>query len=338
MVPQSPPKRESLLDWKQSLQQSIRTVDELLNLLKISEPLSIDIDPYFPLRVPREFVAKMLPQDPKDPLLLQILPLKEENVEVPLYTTNPVHDAEAIMRPGLIHKYPSKVLFTLTGACAVHCRFCFRRHYPYQENIPNQAQWEQNISYIQANPNIKEVIFSGGDPLSIADDKLAALVQMVDKIPHVQILRIHTRFPVMIPSRITKPLLDAIGTSRLKTVIALHINHPNEIDDHLTAAVNALKARGYTVINQAALLKGVNDNSDTLIELSYRLFQAGILPYYINVLDKVAGAHHFDIPLSEAKTLMQAQRDNLPGYLMPKWVVDVSGKGHKSKVSLDQLF
>ena len=338
MISQSPPKRESLLDWKQSLQKAVRSVDELLNLLKIVDPLEVDVDPHFPLRVPHEFVAKMRLQDPRDPLLLQVLPLKEENVQVPLYTTNPVHDAEAIMQPGLIHKYPSKVLFTLTGACAVHCRFCFRRHYPYQDNIPNQAQWEQNIAYIQTNPNIKEVIFSGGDPLSIADDKLSTLVQMIDKIPHVQILRIHTRFPVMIPSRITESLLDAIGTPRLKTVIALHINHPNEIDDALTDAVSALKARGYTVLNQAALLKNVNDNSDTLIELSYRLFQAGILPYYINVLDKVAGAHHFDIPLAEAKRLMQTQRDALPGYLMPKWVVDVSGKGHKSKVSLDQLF
>lgn len=318
--------------WKHSLQQAVRSVDELLSLLNILDPLDVDVDSHFPLRVPREFIAKMRLRDPNDPLLLQILPLKEENIRVPLYTTDPVQERAANIHPGIIHKYPSKVLLTPTGACAVHCRYCFRRHYPYQENTPNEAQWAQNMAYIHSKPEITEVILSGGDPLSLSDIKLSALIKMIEHIPHIQIVRIHTRFPVMIPSRITDLLLDAVTSARLQTVFVLHINHPNEIDAALADAVHALRARGFTVLNQSALLKGVNDHSDTLIELSYRLFQAGILPYYINLLDKVAGAHHFDIPRSEAIKLMSRQQAALPGYLMPKWVVDQPGA--QSKISL----
>lgn len=318
--------------WKQSLQRAIRSTDELISLLNLSiEDLSVDCDPHFPLRVPLEFIAKMQKGDPNDPLLRQVLPLQEEKTVAPGYTTDPVEEKSANPLPGMIHKYPSRILFTPTGACAVHCRYCFRRHFPYAENTPNVQQWENNITYIRRNTSIKEVILSGGDPLSLSDDKLAALVQRIETIPHVQLLRVHTRFPVMIPARITKELLQAFNT-RLRLVFILHINHPNEIDPALTDAVTALKAQGCTVLNQSALLKGVNDNAETLIDLSYKLFEAGILPYYINLLDKVAGAHHFDIPREEAKILMQAQREALSGYLMPKWVVDVPGQ--KSKMPL----
>jgi EF-P beta-lysylation protein EpmB len=313
--------------WKQSLQNVVRTVSELLKLLNLSID-DIDCDPSFPLRVPREFIAKMTMGDPNDPLLRQVLPLQEENRPVAGYTTDPVGERAANPVPGLLHKFPSRVLLTPTGACAVHCRYCFRRHFPYQENTPSRFQWDKSLDYVRQDPNIREVILSGGDPLSLQDAALGQLVSLIAAIPHVQLLRFHTRFPVMIPSRITPELLQNIRC-HLPTTVVLHINHPNEIDEALKEAVQCLKQAGILVLNQSGLLKGVNDSAPILIELSYKLFETGILPYYVNCLDKVAGAHHFDLPLSTARALMKAQQEALPGYLMPRWMIEVPGKMSK---------
>lgn len=322
--------QKSPIAWKKSLQQVVRSVSELLVLLNLSID-DVDCDPTFPLRVPREFIAKMKPGDPHDPLLRQVLPLQEEHRLVEGYTTDPVGEKAANPAPGLLHKFPSRVLLTPTGACAVHCRYCFRRHFPYSENTPSRFEWDKSLDYVRQDPNIREVILSGGDPLSLQDAAIGQLIGLIAAIPHIQLLRFHTRFPVMIPSRITPELLQNIQC-RLPTTFVLHINHPNEIDTALKEAVQCLKQAGILVLNQSGLLKGVNDSVDTLIELSYQLFAAGILPYYMNCLDKVAGAHHFDLPLTTARQLMKAQQEALPGYLMPRWMVEVPGE--KSKIPL----
>ncbi len=329
MIPETLVPKESPLDWKDSLQQVVRNVSELLEILKIDPAHTpFDCDPQFPLRVPREFVAKMREGDINDPLLRQVLPLNTENEARTDYTFDPLQEPANSPLPGILHKFSGRVLFTLTKACAVHCRYCFRRHFPYEEHTPNRAEWLKNLAYIQADPSIREVILSGGDPLCLSDEWLATLIQALADIPQVQILRIHTRFPVMIPHRITTGLIQALK-SRLSLVWVFHINHPYEIDGTFIKALAPLKTLGWTLLNQSVLLRGVNDEASVLIDLSHRLFEAGILPYYIHLLDRVQGTHHFDIPLKRALALKSAQQAALPGYLFPRWARETPGYPHK---------
>ncbi|MEH6575875.1 MAG: EF-P beta-lysylation protein EpmB [Amphritea sp.] len=324
-------------NWQSILSQTIDSPRELINYLQLPDEL---IDPAekackgFPLRIPLPYLQRISKGNPNDPLLKQVLPLGTELIPVAGYVTDPLAELGSNPSNGVIHKYKGRVLLVLTGACAINCRYCFRRHFPYQDNRLGPEQWQQALNYIQADNSIEEVIFSGGDPLVSTDNRLSRMIADLEQIQHLKRLRIHTRLPVVIPQRVTGQLTDILFNTRLKTVVVLHINHPNEIDATVTSAVQRLKTADTTVLNQAVLLKDVNDSVPTLKQLSERLFDSGILPYYLFTFDPVAGAAHFDIPDAEAQQLMQQLHKELPGYLVPKLAREVPGKGAKTILPL----
>jgi EF-P beta-lysylation protein EpmB len=328
-VPLPSPRPDSADDWQQQLRQVVKSRAELLaavglgaNDVGADEGAALD----FPLKVPRSFVERMHYGDPQDPLLLQVLSSREETLDIPGYLRDPVgENGAAIPRRGIIHKYKGRVLLITTGGCAVHCRYCFRRHFPYHENLNSQAQWADALQYISTDDSIEEVILSGGDPLILADQPLRQLVEQIAAIKHVLRLRVHSRLPVVIPARITAALLDAITHPALQTVMVIHCNHAQEIDDAVAAAIHLMRERGVTVLNQAVLLAGINDNLGAQMALSRRLFAAGALPYYLHLLDKVQGAAHFDLPEETATLLMKELTASLPGYMVPKLVREVGG-------------
>ncbi len=319
--------------WQTEMADAVRDPRELLALLEL-EPAWLEpaqrAAAAFPLRVPRAFLARMRKGDPRDPLLRQVLPLGEELVETPGFTRDPVGDLPSRGARGLLHKYQGRVLLITTGACGVHCRYCFRRHFPYSEE--SSADWQTTLDYLKADPSINEVILSGGDPLTLSDAKLAALADGLQSIPHIKRLRLHTRQPVVLPSRVDAPLLEWLGRCTLQKVVVLHTNHAREIDAEVRAACARLAAAGATLLNQSVLLRGVNDSTDALRDLSEALAEARVLPYYLNLLDPVAGAAHFDVPEAEALALLAALRARLPGYLVPRLVREVPGAPSKLPV------
>ena len=318
--------------WQKILAQAISDPAELCRILELDPDIISGCErseQQFRMRVPTGFVSRMEKGNPHDPLLLQVLPLAIEMQTVSGFNQDPVGELSASPVSGLLHKYHGRVLLTLTGACAVNCRYCFRRHYPYDEKVPGLSQWEAALDYIAADSSITEVILSGGDPLIVKDQQLAQLITSLEKITHLKTLRIHTRLPIMIPERMTKTLIDLLKQSRLRAVMVLHSNHSNEIDDSVSTAIVKCQDAGLIVLNQAVLLKNVNDSVDALVQLSERLFEVGVLPYYLHVLDPVAGAAHFDIDKEKAKQLVGAMSDRLPGYLVPKLVQEIEGLGAK---------
>ncbi len=321
--------------WKNELANAISSPLELLRMLDLHEtPLAQQLDamPDFRLRVPRGFVAKMKKGDPDDPLLRQVLPLADENIELPGYLSDPVGDLASEVVPGVLHKYQGRALLVTTGACGIHCRYCFRRHFPYGESNPSTGQWQQALDYIRKTSSINEVILSGGDPLSLTDQKLADLVAEIDQIPHIKRLRIHTRMPVILPERIDHNFLNWISSTRLETIMVIHANHANEIDKKVKIAMAVLKRLNVTLLNQSVLLHGVNDSAEALITLSEKLFDVGVLPYYLHLLDPVKGAAHFDVDRDQAIKIMNQVRDRLPGYLVPKLVWEKAGAAAKLSV------
>jgi EF-P beta-lysylation protein EpmB len=322
-------------NWQTALQQSFHDTTELLAFLQLAPaelPYTLLEAPPFRFRVTRAFATRMQKNNPYDPLLLQVLPLTAESLTPPGYSTDPLAEAEANPIPGLLHKYPSRVLLTLTGACAIHCRYCFRQHFPYADNNPGSRGWQAAIAYIQAHPEIHEVILSGGDPLVVPDAILGQLTEQLAAIPHVDTLRVHSRLPVVLPERITPTLLHWFTTTRLKPVLVYHTNHPQELDTNVLDAALRLHAAGVTLLNQSVLLKGINDDAAVLAQLSKKLFSAQILPYYLHVLDKVQGTAHFDLPEETAKNLHRALMEMLPGYLVPKLVREIAGRQSKTPV------
>ncbi len=319
--------------WQAQLAGAIRDPAELCRRLGLDpawRPGAEAGHGLFEVRVPEAFLARMRPGDPTDPLLRQVLPLGEELLPTPGYVADPLEEAAHTPARGLIHKYRGRVLLITSPACAVNCRYCFRRHFPYAENAPSRAQWESSLDHLRRDPTIVEAILSGGDPLAASDRQLAWLVERLAAIPHLRRLRIHTRLPVVIPDRIDAALLDWLGATRLQKVVVLHINHANEIDQAVVDACARLRAAGVTLLNQSVLLRGVNDSVDALAALSERLFEAGVLPYYLHVLDPVAGAAHFDVPDEEARELVAGLREVLPGFLMPRLVREIPGEGSKT--------
>jgi EF-P beta-lysylation protein EpmB len=288
----------------------------------------------FPLRVPRGFVARMQKGNLEDPLLKQVLPLNQELMPTFGFSKDPLHEKEATKLPGLLHKYRDRVLLTLVSACAINCRYCFRRHFPYEENNPGIEGWNHAIDYIKNNSEIKEVIFSGGDPLILKDMQLQELTQKIAKISHVKRLRIHTRMPIVLPERITDELLHWLTASRLTSIMVVHANHANEIDDSVTIAMDKLLKAGIRVFNQSVLLKGINDSVSALVELSEKLFDAGIIPYYLHMLDRVQGAAHFEVDEKIARNLVWDMMQELPGYLVPKLVREQAGAPAKIPISI----
>jgi EF-P beta-lysylation protein EpmB len=319
--------------WQRQLSQAVRDPTVLCQRLGLSQAWLAGAQAghgLFEICVPDAYLARIVPNDPNDPLLRQILPTGDEAAAPPGYVTDPLEEADHRPVKGLIHKYANRVLLIASPACAINCRYCFRRHFPYHENSPSRAQWQEALDYLRADTTIHEAILSGGDPLAASDRQLAWLVKQLESIPHLKRLRIHTRLPVVIPDRVDESLLGWLGSTRLQKVVVLHINHANEIDQAVLDACTRLKQAGVTLLNQSVLLRGINDSVPTLAALSERLFEAGVLPYYLHVLDPVQGAAHFDVPDSEAQALIQALLEHLPGFLMPRLVREVPGKMSKT--------
>lgn len=334
MIPQSPPV-ETKQSWQQALAKSVSDADELLLQLGLSgelDGIAKDKIRQFPLRVPQSYINKMRFGDKTDPLLRQVFPLIDESYEVTGFNFDPVGDQFAVTGPGVLQKYQGRALLVTTGACAIHCRYCFRRHFPYGDSNPLASQWSQTLKQLEADTSINEVILSGGDPLSLSDDKLARLVSDLETIPHLKRLRIHTRLPVVLPERIDSALLSWIGNTKLKVVMVIHANHANEIDSEAEQALSSLKQAGCLLLNQTVLLKGINDSEAALVELSERLNDANVMPYYLHLLDKVAGAHHFDVPEEQAVELVDTIRKALPGYLVPRLVREQQGEASKTVI------
>ncbi|OYD22926.1 EF-P beta-lysylation protein EpmB [Oceanimonas baumannii] len=324
------------ISWQKELGQSFTHPEQLLDYLGLDPTpwqQGLAARKLFAMRVPRPFADKMRPGDPSDPLLRQVLPLNEEFAQVPGFVTDPLEEHDSAL-PGLLHKYRSRVLLVLRGGCAVNCRYCFRRHFPYADNSPGQSGWQPAVNYIAAHPEINEVILSGGDPLMAKDHHIAALLSELEAIPHLRRLRIHSRLPVVIPARLTEELRERLNQSRLRPVLVLHVNHANEIDDDMARRLQGWQRAGITLLNQSVLLAGVNDNADVLEALSERLFEAGVLPYYLHQLDKVAGAAHFAVSDEQARALMAQLLARLPGFLVPRLVREVGGEVSKTPLDL----
>jgi EF-P beta-lysylation protein EpmB len=324
--------------WQRHLVEAVSSVGELLEILGLPEEIlgasvaARAAARQFPLRVPRGFVARMRPRDPRDPLLLQVLPVAAEEAEAPDFEPHPLAESHAQEAPGLLHKYHGRVLLLTTGACGIHCRYCFRRHFPYGETVPSGDGWRQAVDYIRGRPEIEEVLLSGGDPLAMSDRRLSELVRQLEEIPHLRRLRVHSRMPVILPERVDDGLLGWLAGGRLQPILVLHANHGREIDDSVAAAVGRLKAAGGTVLNQAVLLRGINDRVEDLRFLSEALFEAGALPYYLHLLDRVQGAAHFEVAEADGVRLIRELGHQLPGYLVPKLVREVPGAPSKTPI------
>ncbi len=325
-------------NWQSQMSDLITDPFELLALLKLSShDLHSDTllaQQQFKLRVPRQFVAKMQIDNPLDPLFLQVFPHHLEMQEYHGFSSDPLEELHANALPGMLHKYKSRILMTLTGACAIHCRYCFRRHFPYQENLPKDKDWLPIKNYLLDHPDINEIILSGGDPLSVSNEKLQRWVNYFEQLPQIKTLRIHSRLPVVIPQRVDHDLLAIINNTRLRVVMVVHSNHANELDQNFDQAMSKLAHKNVTIFNQSVLLRGINDNFLTLKLLSYRLFDAHVLPYYLHLLDKVNGAGHFLIEDEHARLIYQNLLKELPGYLMPKLVRELHGECHKTLLNI----
>lgn len=325
--------RDESQRWQQILAAGFSTVAELLTFLEIPiESGSTSAERSFATRVPRGFAARMEKGNPFDPLLLQVLPQEEELRGAAGFVQDPLMERKTNTMKGLIHKYHGRVLLTLTGVCAVHCRYCFRRHFPYQDNNPGREGWLDVLNYIRKDNTIQEVILSGGDPLLATDATFDFLMSELESIPHVTILRIHSRVPVVLPERVTDVFCKRLERSRLRVVVVLHANHPRELNDVVSECCQRLRAYGCHLLNQSVLLKNVNDEVNVLVQLSQRLFECGVMPYYLHVLDKVEGAVHFDLNEARAKELHESMSERLPGYLVPRLVRELPDAPRKVPV------
>ena len=288
----------------------------------------------FPLRVPMAFINRMKKGDSQDPLLLQVLCDEKELINVAGFSEDPLEEQNNTI-PGLLHKYHNRALLMTKTACAINCRYCFRRHFPYHDNQGTKKNLGAALAYIASHPELDEIILSGGDPLMAKDHEMAFLITELEKIPHIKRLRIHSRLAVVIPNRITSELCRLFAKTRLQIVLVTHINHPNEIDDNVTDAIKCLKEHQVTVLNQSVLLKKVNDDADVLACLSNKLFSIGILPYYIHLLDKVQGAAHFLVDDDNAKQIMRQLAKNVSGYLVPKLAREIGGEKSKRVIAIN---
>lgn len=335
LVPTSSPSGEEIeaVDWQTAMKRAIRCSDQLRQALGLPREPSDDAAAAFPTFAPLEFVRRIRPGDPQDPLLLQVLASSQEILEEEGFTSDPVGDLSSLAAEGLIHKYQGRALVITSGACGIHCRYCFRREFPYQTAGSRSQQWEPSLDYLAEHPEIDEVILSGGDPLTLTDAKLRDLVRKIESIEHVRRLRIHTRMPVVIPQRVTSPLIDLLSETRLSSWIVIHANHPRELDADVLDRLGRLRRSGIPLLNQAVLLREINDDAETLAELCRRLVDHGIQPYYLHQLDRVAGAQHFEVPVAEGLRLMDQLRASLPGYAVPEYVAEQPGKTSKTPLT-----
>jgi EF-P beta-lysylation protein EpmB len=321
--------------WQEAMKDAIRDPVELCRLLELPAELAEMARPaarQFPLFVPRGFLARMRPGDPDDPLLRQLLPLVQELDDVPGFVADPVEDAAAARLPGLLQKYQGRVLLVATGACAVHCRYCFRRHFPYAEAPRSIDAWQPALDEIADDDSIHEIILSGGDPLTIVDSVLDQLVDELSTIPHLRRLRVHTRLPIMIPERVTDDFVSLFAGSRLTPIAVIHANHANELDLSVAEALAKLSAAAIPLLNQAVLLHGINDTVDAQTALCERLIELRVMPYYLHQLDRVGGAAHFEVPTNLGRRIVKQLRARLPGYAIPRYVKEVPGALSKALI------
>lgn len=321
--------------WQRSLAEAIRNSDELIDALGLPDELRAAArraTRLFPVMVPRSYLRRMAFGDPNDPLLRQVLPLGLECDVADGFASDPVGDGQAKLAPGLLQKYHGRALMISTGACAVHCRYCFRRHYPYGEDPRRLEDWQPALSALRENPSIREAILSGGDPLMLTDHRLGDLIAQLEGVPHLTRLRIHSRLPIVLPDRVTGNLLDLLTRTRLRTVMVVHANHPAELQGDCAEALEALVNGGIPTLNQAVLLKRVNDDIETLAELCLRCVDLGVIPYYLHQLDRVQGAAHFEVSPETGRALVEKLRTLLPGYAVPRYVAEIAGAPSKSLI------
>lgn len=339
MIPVAPTPLQHVQEtrWQALWRQAVRDPRELLAMLGLepqAQRISDAAARQFPLRVPRGFIARMRHGDPEDPLLRQVLPILDEERIVPGFGLDAVGDAAARSAHGVIQKYAGRALLIATGSCAVNCRYCFRRHYPYARDTAAAAGWREAIARLREDASIREVILSGGDPLSLADQKLAELTDALRDVPHIRRLRIHSRLPIVLPERVDGGLLEWLGDLPWPTTLVVHANHANEFDVSVDAAMAKLRGIGVVLLNQSVLLRGVNDGVEALAALCERGFEAGVLPYYLHQLDRVAGAAHFEVGDARALELHAAIAARLPGYLVPRLVREIAGQPGKTPLEL----
>lgn len=319
-------------DWRSELANAINSPRELLLELGLQHmEKEVIPDASFSMRVPRAYARKIRKRDADDPLLKQILPDAAEQACSGII--DPVGDLDAMPVPGLLHKYKGRALLVTTGACAVHCRYCFRRHFPYSGSNPRKNEWQRALEYLNDHGEIREVVLSGGDPLMLDNARLKHLLQALETVPHIDWLRIHTRMPVVLPSRIDPELVAMLQQSRFRTTVVIHANHANELATAEFEALQRLTFSGSTLLNQSVLLKGVNDSAAAIIALSKKLHQARVLPYYLHLLDPVQGAMHFDVPEKRAVDIVNTVKKELPGFLVPRLVREIPGKPSKTAIS-----
>jgi EF-P beta-lysylation protein EpmB len=322
-------------NWQQQLADAFDNIEDLCRYLDLSPddlPISVAATENFPLRVPLSFAACIEKGNPRDPLLRQVLPVNEELAVYPGFNTDPVGDLAAATQTGVLHKYQGRVLFINTGSCAINCRYCFRRNFPYSELQLSKQKEQAAILSIQEDASITEVILSGGDPLLLSDARLTRLMGQLAEIKHLKRIRIHTRLPIVLPARITDEFIDTLKLSPKQIILILHCNHANELNERVIVACNTLKNSGITLFNQSVLLKGVNDDADILCDLSEQLFSHGVIPYYLHLLDKATGTGHFEVSKERALELIQQVQATLPGYLVPKLVTEQTGAASKQYI------
>lgn len=324
--------------WQQIMKNAVRTADTLLEAVGLdgkSVPLAKP-DGKFPVFVPQPYLQRIEQGNPSDPLLRQVLPLAEEDFSPANFVTDPLSEGAATLGDGLLQKYQGRVLVVTTGACAIHCRYCFRRHFPYQTAPRGDEKWQATLEQISGDPTVNEVILSGGDPLTLADEKLAFIFDAIAQIKHLRRIRIHTRLPIVIPQRVTDRLLELMLTARsqhnLQITTVVHSNHPNEIDEPVTDALKRLNQASSQLLNQSVLLAGVNDTADALVALSQKLLAAETLPYYLHQLDRVQGASHFEVDIETGKQIIQQMRGRLPGFGVPRYVQEIAGEASKTVI------
>ncbi|MGR9086010.1 MAG: EF-P beta-lysylation protein EpmB [Gammaproteobacteria bacterium] len=321
--------------WQQQLAEAITSFEELCNYLNIAPeelPYSPAAASDFPLRIPHHFADCMEPGNPNDPLLRQVLPVPEEKRRYPGFSLDPVGDLPSVNEAGVLHKYFGRVLMINTGSCAIHCRYCFRRNFPYGEFQLGRQREDAAMRYVRSDASISEVILSGGDPLILGDARLERLIENLSAVEHVRRIRIHSRLPIVLPARVTEGLVKMLSRSSKQIVLVVHCNHAREISGHVADALRELTRQAIPLFNQSVLLKGVNDDADVLCDLSERLFSHGVIPYYLHLLDKAKGTGHFEVPKSKGLALIAEVQNRLPGYLVPRLVHEVAGAQAKQYV------
>jgi EF-P beta-lysylation protein EpmB len=323
---------ETYSEWQAVLADAVRDPVELIALLQLPPELleaARRAGGDFPLLVPRPYLARIRPGDPKDPLLLQILPIGEELVHHPRFVADPLGEVDGSHPPGVLAKYQNRILMVSVGSCGVHCRFCFRRHFPYESAVSSPERWGAAIAHVERDSAIHEVILSGGDPLTLSDERLSGLLEQLSQIPHVRRVRLHTRMPIVIPQRVTGELTSVLRSTRLAAWMVVHVNHPAEIDAAVAEAVGRLVDGGVPLLSQSVLLRGVNDRVEVLASLCERLVDLRVTPYYLHQLDRVAGAAHFEVPEETGIRLVEELRRRLPGYAVPRYVRETPGDACK---------